>query len=194
MSHTIYNTEAFVMSSRTSGEADRTFHLFTKDFGVIVAKATGIRKIESRLRFFVQEFKYIDASLVKGKHYWRLISARPIHDLNSRKSLTTPSRIRSLQLVQKLAPGEEPLPELFQELVSAYTFTSRVHPNSEDMASIEALVALKILHSLGYWGHADTNADFIKSPFTEASVEQLKSVKKSIIKEVNKSLAATGLV
>ncbi len=194
MSHTIYNTEAFVMSSRSSGEADRTFMLFTKDFGVIMAKATGIRKIESRLRFFVQDFKYIDASLVKGKNYWRLISARPIHALNSRKSLNTPSRIRSLQLVQKLAPTEEPLAELFDELVLAYTFTSRVHPVIDDMQSIEALLALKILHSLGYWGDRASDSEFIKSPFTETVVAKLKTVKKSIIKEVNKSLSATGLI
>lgn len=193
MSHTIYNTEAFVMSSYNSGEADKTYRLFTKDLGVITAKATGIRKIESRLRFFVQDFKYIDASLVKGKNYWRLISARPIHDLNSRKSLTTPSRIRSLQLVAKLAPTEEPLTNLFDELVAAYTFTSTSHPKAEDMESIEALIALKILHSLGYWGDVETQMEFIKSPFDESAIAKIKATKKSIIRELNKSLSATQL-
>lgn len=194
MSHTIYNTEAFVISSRNSGEADRTFKLFTKDFGVISAKATGIRKVESRLRFFVQDFKYIDASLVRGKNYWRLVSARPIHDLNSRKSLTTSSRIRSLQLVGKLAPEGESLPELFDELVAAYTFTSTTHPRSEDMESIEALIALKILHSLGYWGDKQDESNLVKSPFNETAVESIKAVKKTIIKELNNSLRATQLL
>lgn len=193
MSHTIYNTEAFVMSSYNSGEADKTYRLFTKDLGVITAKATGIRKVESRLRFFVQDFKYIDASLVKGKNYWRLVSARPIHDLNSRKSLRTPSRIRSLQLVAKLAPAEEPITELFDELVAAYTFTSNTHPNTEDMESIEALLALKILHSLGYWSEAKGD-EFIKSPFNESSISKIKQTKKSIIRELNKSLFATQLL
>lgn len=194
MSHTIYNTEAFVISSRNSGEADRTFKLFTKDFGVISAKATGIRKVESRLRFFVQDFKYIDASLVRGKNYWRLVSARPIHDLNSRKSLTTSSRIRSLQLVGKLAPEAEPISELFDELVAAYTFTSTTHPRSEDMESIEALIALKILHSLGYWGDKQDENNLVKSPFNETAVESIKAVKKTIIKELNNSLRATQLL
>lgn len=193
MSHTIYNTEAFILSSYNTGEADKTYRLFTKDLGVITAKATGIRKIASRLRFFVQDFKYIDASLVKGKHYWRLVSARPIHDLNSRKSLTTPSRIRSLQLVAKLAPTEEPLTNLFEELVAAYTFTSSTHPSTEDMESIEALLALKILHALGYWGDVETEMEFIKSPFDESAIEKIKQTKKSIIRELNKSLQATQL-
>jgi recombinational DNA repair protein (RecF pathway) len=194
MSHTIYNTEAFVMSSYNSGEADKTYRLFTKDLGVITAKATSIRKVESRLRFFVQDFKYIDASLVKGKNYWRLVSARPIHELNSRKSLTTPSRIRSLQLVSKLAPTEEPLADLFAELVSAYTFTSASHPSNEDMQSIEALIALKILHSLGYWGDDKTDVELVKSPFNEHIISKVKNSKKFIIKELNNSLRATQLL
>lgn len=194
MSHTIYNTEAFVVSSRNSGEADRTFRLFTKDFGVISAKATGIRKVSSRLRFFVQDFKYIDASIVKGKNYWRLVSARPIHELNSRKSLTTSSRIRSLQLVGKLAPEGEPLTELFDELVSAYMFTSNTHPKIEDLESIEALIALKILHNLGYWGDRQSENDLVKSPFNENVVAQVKLSKKTIIKELNNSLRATQLL
>lgn len=193
MSYTIYNTEAFVMSSYNSGEADRTFKLFTKDLGVISAKATGIRKVESRLRFFVQDFKYIDASIVRGKNYWRLVSARPIHELNSRKSLTTPSRIRSLQLIGKLAPSEESLPELFSELVMAYAFTSEKHPNSEEVESVEALLALKILHALGYWGDR-SGGELVKSPFNETSLQKIKETKKTIIKELNSSLRATQLL
>jgi DNA repair protein RecO (recombination protein O) len=194
MSHTIYNTEAFIMSSHNSGEADRVYKLFTKDLGVITAKATGIRKIESRLNFFVQDFKYIDASLVKGKTIWRLVSARPIHELNSKKSLSTPSRIRSLQLIQKLAPEEEPLVDLFNELVSAYSFTSNTHPSNDNMQSIEALIALKILHALGYWGDEQGDMEFITSPFDTIAIEKIKKVKKSIIKELNNSLRATQLI
>jgi DNA repair protein RecO (recombination protein O) len=194
MSHTIYNTEAFVISSRNSGEADRVFMLFTKDFGVVSAKATGIRKVESRLRFFVQDFKYIDASIVKGKNYWRLVSARPIHELNSRKSLGTSSRIRSLQLVGKLAPGEEPIPGLFDELVSAYNFTSNFHPKNDELESIEALLALKILHVLGYWGDKQSDGDFVTSTFNEETLQKIKDSKKMIIKELNNSLRATQLL
>ena len=193
MSHTIYNTEAFVMSTRHSGEADKTFRLFTKDFGVLTAKATSIRKLESRLRFFVQDYKYIDVSLVKGRNYWRLVSARPIHELNSKKSLTTPSRIRSLQLIGRLAPGEEPHEHLFEELVAAYEFTSREKLGGAIIESVEALLALKILHAFGYWGEGATD-DLVKSPFTQDAIARVAEGKSEIIREVNKSLAATQLL
>lgn len=104
MSHTIYNTEAFIMSSHNSGEADRVYKLFTKDLGVITAKATGIRKIESRLNFFVQDFKYIDASLVKGKTIWRLVSARPIHELNSKKVFQLHQELEAYNSFKSLLP------------------------------------------------------------------------------------------
>lgn len=193
MSHTIYHTEAFVMRTRSSGEADKTFDLFTKDFGVIHAKATGIRKIESRLRFFVQDFKYIDVSLVKGKTYWRLVSARPIHELNSKKSLATSSRVRSLQLLSRLAPEGEPHPALFDDLVAAYEFTSQEKLGGAIIESVEALLALKILHALGYWGE-QAGHDFVTSPFNGEVMEKVAATKKNIIREVNKSLAATMLV
>jgi recombinational DNA repair protein (RecF pathway) len=182
------------MSSRNSGEADRIYWLFTKDLGIVVAKATGIRKIESRLHFFVQDFKYIEASLVKGKTFWRLISAQPVHELNSKKSLSMSSRIRSLQLIQRLAPEGEPLEDLFGELVDAYTFTSTTHPKISDMQSIEALLTLKILHNLGYWGDKQSDLKFITSPFSKEAISEISSVKSSIIKELNNSLRATQLV
>lgn len=194
MSHTIYNTEAFILFSRNSGEADKMYDLFTKDFGVVSARATGIRKIESKSRYSIQDFRYADVSLVRGKNYWRLISARPIHELNSIKSLGTPSRMRSLQLVQKLAPREEPLPDLFGELVSAYSFSSKAHPKQEEMRGLEALLALKILYALGYWGEDQGDKDLVLSPFNDTSIEKINSVRKDIVKELNKSLRATHLL
>ncbi|MCC7004595.1 recombination protein O N-terminal domain-containing protein [Candidatus Nomurabacteria bacterium] len=194
MSHTIYNTEAFVLSSRNVEESDKMFELFTRDFGVISAKATGIRKIESKVRFAVQDFRYADISLVKGKMFWRLISARPIHELNSVKSLTTPSRIRSLSLVRKLAPREEAQVNLFNELVLAYSFSSQFHPKDENLESLEALLALKILYAFGYWGDDQGDKDFVTSPFSEESIKKIFSSKKMIIKELNKSLRATQLM
>lgn len=193
MSHTIYHTEAFVMKTRSSGEADKTFDLFTKDFGRISAKATGIRKIGSRLRYFVQDLRYVDVSLVKGKTYWRLVSARPIHELNSKKSLSTPSRVRSLQLLSRLAPEGEPHPALFDDLVAAYEFTSQEKLSGAIIQSVEALLALKILHSLGYWGE-QAGHDFVASPFNGEVMEKVAATKKNIIREVNKSLAATMLL
>ncbi len=194
MSHTIYNTEAFVLSSRSSGEADKTFVLFTKDFGIVSAKATSIRKAESKVRFSVQDFRYADVSLVKGKIIWRLISARPIHDLNSVKSLSAPARIRSLQLVAKLGPREEPLTNLFEELVGAYTFSSRIHPKKSDMESLEALLAMKILHTLGYWGEDQGDRELVRSVFNEESIGKISTVRRSIVAELNKSLRATHLM
>jgi DNA repair protein RecO len=194
MSHTIYTTEAFVISSRNSGESDKLFKIFTRDFGVISAKATGIRKIESRLRFFVQDFKYIEASLVKGKTYWRLTSAQPIHELNSVKSLGTPSRIRSLQLLGKLAPEEESYETLFDDLVRAYEFTSKNQSSGAIVESLEALLALKILYALGYWGDEQSDKMLALEPVSFELIEQVSLAKKSIIQEVNKSLIATSLI
>ena len=45
MSHTIYNTEGFILKSLNFGEANKYFFIFTKDFGLIKAAAQSVRHL-----------------------------------------------------------------------------------------------------------------------------------------------------
>ena len=60
MSHEIHKTEGFVLGSRPIREADKYFFIYTKDFGLIGAMAKGIRKLDSKLRFHLQDFYHLD--------------------------------------------------------------------------------------------------------------------------------------
>ena len=50
-----YHTEALVLGSREQGEADKVFALYTKDFGLVRARASAVRREYSRMRYGLQE-------------------------------------------------------------------------------------------------------------------------------------------
>jgi len=67
-----YYTEALVLGSREYGEADRVFALYTKDFGLVWARASAVRSETSRMRYALQHYARAKAALVRGKRGWRI--------------------------------------------------------------------------------------------------------------------------
>jgi hypothetical protein len=75
-----HTTHAFVLDVSTSGEKNHFVTLFTREFGMIKAKAQSVRVMDSKLRYALQEYSYIEVSLVKGKDIWRITNALPIYN------------------------------------------------------------------------------------------------------------------
>ena len=146
------------------------FSILTRDLGMIQAIAQGIRFEKSKLRYHVRDQWFGTFSLVKGKEFWRLISAEE-SGFNSAKIVPSlMSRIASL--LKRLLHGEEPHAELFQVLLSANVYISRqsnLTGRSGEAAdlrenvfidNLETLVVARILHRLGYIGHVSAISDF----------------------------------
>src|SRR5690349_10081885 len=74
--YSIITTEGFIIDSRPSGEAGKLLYIFTKDHGLVMATAQGIRLEKSKLRYFIQDYSFGVYSFVKGKEYWRLTNAQ----------------------------------------------------------------------------------------------------------------------
>lgn len=70
-----YTTKCFVLEGYERGEHDRVFKLFTRDFGVVLAHAKSIRRLESKLRAHMLPGKMATVTLVKGKEVWRIVGA-----------------------------------------------------------------------------------------------------------------------
>src|SRR5665213_2708544 len=71
-----YHTEALVLGSRESGEADKVFALFTRDFGLVRARASSVRSESSKMRYALQKYSRASISLVRGKRGWRILDTR----------------------------------------------------------------------------------------------------------------------
>lgn len=71
-----YTTPAIVIESFEQGEHDRVYKLFTRDFGLVMAHAKSVRKLESKLRAHIMPRTVTLATLVRGREVWRLVGAQ----------------------------------------------------------------------------------------------------------------------
>ncbi|MEI6528495.1 MAG: DNA repair protein RecO [bacterium] len=197
MSHTIYTTEAIVLKSLTQGEANKYYYLFTRDFGLIKATAQGVRYLKSKLRYSLQDFAYLSVSVVRGRDIWRITSADKKKDLKilmgdkSEKFLII-TRIFSLLL--RLLHGEEKNEIILENLLSGIDFLEQEDLDAGLLSSFETILALRMLHALGYMGDDPAFLKFVASPFWSRDLlSEMKSVKAETIIEINKSLKETQL-
>lgn len=110
MAYTVHTTEGFILSSTPIGEANRIYHIFTREFGVVVATAQGVRLSKSKLRPHLLDYSFSSVSFVKGKEFWRITSAALI---SSNKDKIY---IQILIILKRLLQGEGEHEVLFDYL------------------------------------------------------------------------------
>ena len=165
MSYHIYTTRGIVLSERPVREADRIYTIITRDLGLVRAMATGVRKETSKLRGNIEPFSLASISFVKGKNYWRLISAELIQNIPSISVIARP-----LALIEKLVQGEASNPEFFDAVEKTILSSG----SYDEM--FESNLVSKILFHLGYLKESDMALD-----------------KKSLIKAINAGLQNSHL-
>ncbi len=194
MSHHIYQTNAFVLSSSNSGEANKTLLLLTEELGVVYAAAQGVRLQKSKLKASIQDLSYIRVCLVKGREVWRLTSAEKLISLYDRR-LSPASRkmlAQVLQFVQRMSPGEGRQKDLFEMLTKlcAFVFQSK----SEHPGLISSVAKFRILHALGY---GSVDADLMKayggSAWNEELMKASESDRKALEKHIESALRESHL-
>ena len=135
MSYAVYTTRGFILGSSPTGEASKLYVLYTEDFGLIRAKAQGVRLVQSKLRYNLEDYSFCTISLVRGKEFWRITGA--VSDTSPKETVIL--RARVLNLVRRLVQGEEKNEKLFEALL----------PLASSVIS-EVSILSQILFSLGY--------------------------------------------
>lgn len=195
--HHIYNTEGFVLSGVNVGEANRYFRIFTKDFGAIGASAQGVRLLESKLRYSLQDYSYSKISLVRGKHGWKITGA--IQEKNIRNSFKGNQGkfevlAKTFSLLERLVRGEEKNEPLFFHISSACEFLEKENLDRNFLKNCECIFVMRILRSLGYMAESKDLSEFIVSSFwTKELVSKIGPVSRDAVSQINKSLNETQL-
>src|SRR5690348_11263583 len=115
-----YNTEALVLSARESGEADKIYALYTRDFGLVIARASAVRREKSKMRYALQRLAHASVSLVRGKRGWRVAGATAQHGAaGDPRGIAAYARIA--ELATRLVAGEEENHYLFEALAHAHS-------------------------------------------------------------------------
>lgn len=197
MFYHIYNTEAFVLGSRPSGEASKYVYLFTRELGLIGAHAQSSREVKSKLRYALDDLSYSKVSLVKGKNSWKLTNAVPEKNFFANFSENYPKLLlcaNALALIKKLVAGEEKNSKLFEILEQGFKFLEENNLSEEDIHNAEAIFMLRILNNLGYFGASKTLENFALTDFWNQSlIQEMAGQRRNAVFVINKSLEASHL-
>lgn len=195
--HPIIHTDAFVLKSIESGEANKRVWLFTREFGLIVATVQGVRKAGAKLRSHITDYCYIHADLIKGRDVWRLVSAQIQENpfVGEYDKLRARSYIRALSLVQRFCIEEGVEPELFEHLhkvMDTLTIPSTNAPLPAQAGFFDTVVLWKILVLLGYLDLTEDLQELFTTDLS-AVVDLSESVSKRLIKDVTDAINRTHL-
>ncbi|MCR4311012.1 MAG: recombination protein O N-terminal domain-containing protein [Candidatus Taylorbacteria bacterium] len=197
MSHHLYHTSGFILGSSASGEANRVFRIFTREVGLVYATAQGVRYLKSKLRYGLQDYSFVDVSLVRGREVWRVTGASKRENiLDSLRGNPELCGVfgRVFALLDRLLSGEEKNELLWQYLEGAMQFATTKEHSSTAVRHFEYILVLRILSSLGYLGQSPETVSFVESPYW--SDELLLDVAERvphILGEINKSLRESQL-
>lgn len=197
MHYHIYNTPGFVLNALPSGESSQYVFVFTRDLGLVGAKAQNTRHISSKLRYALNFPAKSNVSLVRGKSTWRLVSAVPdkqfYHQFKSE-----PEKLRvcvqTFSLVKKILAGEEANQDLFDLLDGFLIFLSENDLSSEQLKNLEAVMIVRLLRLTGYLPDDPLVRELINdTDWRPETIANVSENRKGIIKIINESLRATGL-
>lgn len=189
----IYHTDAIVLFYRNYGEADRLYTLYTRELGLILARAQGVRKLESKSRFALPLFAHARVSFVRGKDIWRLTGATSI-DTYAALSRDIPSlrlMAKLSRLVKRLCKGEGSEPRILEDLLSLLGFLTRPVVLDEERKVAELTFALRLLHTLGYVGDETNFQTILKDEPTFGELETVSP--KTLLFEINRALRESQL-
>jgi recombinational DNA repair protein (RecF pathway) len=150
MSYQTYITEGLICGSFDSNTADKSYLLFTKDAGMIYASARSVREERSRQRFALQDFSRITVSLIKGKTGWRIGSVQSEGNffVEANDRAVRGSIVRICKLLRRFVAGEEPHPDLYEEILVGLTHLSS--STIQNRSLVEEIILVRLLHRLGY--------------------------------------------
>lgn len=181
-----YQTEAIVLRSYERGEADRIFALFTKEFGLVWARASAVRRESSKMRYALQTGARVNVSLVRGSHGWRAAGAAAL------AHTTSPTFARIAKLLERLVAGEEKNDYLFATLSEAHA--ALASEPAETHPTIELLCVARVLYALGYVSaEALGTALFTHAAYALPDLTEAERARKELLSSVNKALSETHL-
>lgn len=186
-----YNTEALILGSREYGESDKVFFLYTRDFGLVYARASAVRSERSKMRYALQNYSRAYVSLVRGKRGWRVGGASALHVAGSGGGVGVFARIA--RLVLRLVAGEEENAYVFATLSEAHSALTH-DSDGEAGTTIELVCVARVLYGLGYLSaEALETTLFTHTSYASEHVREAEILKEKLLPSVNRAIAETHL-
>lgn len=156
MSYQHYTTEGVILKREDRGENDAVYVVFTEMFGLVVAHASGIRLLKSKLRFVLQLGNRVRITFVRGKTIWRITTCTLIFN---------PPRVmfavfaRIYKLLRAHLVFDEPVPHIYGHVQLFLDLDQNVCMQPTLLRTAEIVTMARILASLGMLDHVQTGLD-----------------------------------
>ena len=200
MSHHIYHTAGIVIEATNIKEANKLYWIFTRELGMVMATAQGVRLAASKLRFSLQPLSIADVSLVRGRNGWRVVNAKEISNVYWKikeipHSVAMSSRV--LRLVRRLVTGEEKNENLFDRLSEGLMYLSGgadgILPSIKQVMNLEFILLLQVLYLLGYFAPPTELLWCINDPLSAEMIENMSAFRSEALVHINSSIKETQL-
>ncbi len=179
-----YVTSAIVLGRTPLAEAASLVTVLTEEFGLVRARAEGLRKPGAKLAHALQTLDQCEVTLVRGKEAWRLSGAlleESWFGMLSRGARLRAGRIAGLLL--RLVHGEANDPLLYTIFLGFLRQLPALSEEEQD--ALECFTALRILAVLGL--DAGTLPD--TDDYTPLSSEK----RRELVTRINRGILASGL-
>lgn len=200
MAHMRHETKAVVIEARDAGEASRELTLFTRECGLVRARAQGVRELGSKLRYALQKGSFSFVSLLCGRNGWRIIDA---HGAPAADHVHEDGELaaRIFSLLPRFLGEEEPYRELFDDVESALAFVRQNSHSQEERLDFEIILVLRVLYRLGYFPREASVPDaenftaqvFSSSDWNELMRAFVSEKREYYIKAINESFRESQL-
>lgn len=161
--------------------------LLTRDFGLLLARAEGVRRSGAKLSHALQTLSQSELILVKGKEGWRVTGALLKDDCFG--TLSRDARLRASRvsgLLQRLFGKEIPDPRVYTDFLAFMEALREADEDTQD--ALETLMAIRLLSHLGVEASSS-----VPSGFGESSLAFAKENRKELIGRINRSISISGL-
>jgi len=177
MAYQTYITEALVCGSRNNNTSDRLYLLFSRDAGMVWARARSVREERSKQRFALQDFSHVRATLVRGKGGWRIAGVEPISNMYY-ENATREARglVRNIvHLLRRIVHGEVSHTGLFDDVIVSLTRCSEC-----DAKVLELILSFRILRELGYVAPRGEYDSILELTYASDGVEIISDAQKRL--------------
>ncbi|TSC91271.1 MAG: DNA repair protein RecO (recombination protein O) [Candidatus Berkelbacteria bacterium Licking1014_96] len=149
-----YKTKAIIIKQYEVGEADRIVVVFSREFGRLVLKARGVRKILAKLKGHLELLAYTQLEIHQGRSLDTIIGAEAQSLFKKiRQNLRSTSRLYLvLEFLNKILPEGEPHPEIFDRLLYLLENLDKKESRERRIVVI-TYFCLQVLRELGYYPH-----------------------------------------
>lgn len=187
----IFTSCGLIISSKNTGESDKLLYILTKEFGLVLAIAHGIRFEKSKLRYHCQDLSFGSFSFIRGKEYYKLTGAEPVFESDDNDKVKTALFSKISKILKRLVQGEMPLFRVYEDLYFVKNIKNDFVAENQDI--LESIIVFRILYELGYIKIPHDFKDLVNHDFNIEIISKYRDKRKEINKFINKALKESHL-